>query len=123
LIGVEDNNHGHSTNLKLRELGYPHLYYRQDVDNRTRRRTAKLGWKTDSVTKPVMIDSLEQACRDGAKINCKETVDEMCTYVRDEKGEYGAQEGCFDDRVISAAIAQELRKRQGLARMFPSLNQ
>jgi hypothetical protein len=38
----------------------------------------------------------------------KDTIIEMQTYIVDEKGGYNATEGCFDDRVMSYAIAGEM---------------
>ena len=39
------------------------------------------------------------------------TINEMTTYVYDAKGAMNAQEGCFDDQVMSYMIAQEMRVR------------
>ncbi|MDO2567807.1 hypothetical protein Q2U91_26980, partial [Escherichia coli] len=36
---------------------------------------------------------------------------EMNTYVYDAKGSMNAQEGCFDDQLMSYMIAQEMRAR------------
>ena len=52
LIGVEDNNHGGTVNRALRRLGYPNLYYRQELDDRGSRKTQRLGWLTNIVTRP-----------------------------------------------------------------------
>lgn len=120
LIGVEANKDGGTVNTRLRNDGYPHLFYRQEFENRTNRRTSKLGWLTTSATKPVMINSLGDAARDGAHIPSRETVQEMMTFVIHDDGSVGAQYGCHDDRVIASAIAQEMRKRQGIERQFPN---
>ena len=37
-----------------------------------------------------------------------ETVKEMQTYVIEDNGATNAQEGCFDDRVMSYGIAQQM---------------
>lgn len=121
LIGCEDNNHGGTVNRALRRMGYPHLFYRREIDDRTNQKTEKLGWLTTSVTKPVMVDSFAQACRDGAVIPSKETIEEMCTFVVDDAGKMGAQQGTFDDRVIASCIASEIRKHSGMERIYSNL--
>jgi hypothetical protein len=121
LIGVEDNNHGATTNRALRRVAYPSLFYRKEIDDRTNQKTEKLGWLTTSVTKSVMLDSLTQACRDGAIVPSKETVEEMCTFVVNDAGKMGAQSGMNDDRVIASSIASEIRKYSGIERLLPAL--
>jgi hypothetical protein len=121
LIGVEDNGHGASVNRALRRLAYPNLFYRKEIDDRTNQRSEKLGWLTTSVTKPVMVDSFAQACRDGAIVPSKETVEEMTTFVVNDAGKMGAQSGTFDDRVIASSIASEIRKYSGIERLLPAL--
>ena len=122
LVGVEANNHGLTTLMTLRRLGYPRIYYRKDVDSRTKRITEKIGWRTDTRTRPLMIDGLSTALNEGAKIRSKETVEELMTFVVGADGKAEAQEGCFDDRVIASAIAVQMHKQAGLSRIFSSLN-
>src|SRR5262249_8494177 len=118
LLGCEDNFHGATVNRALRRLGYPNLFYRKEIDDRTNQKTEKLGWLTTSVTKPVMVDSFAQACREGAIVPSKETVEEMCTFIRDERGKMGGQPGMHDDRVIASCIASEIRKYSGLSAIY-----
>src|SRR5262249_26767826 len=47
LIANEDNPGGHGNTVNRRLLNvhhYPHLYYRQEIDDRVKRRIQKLGW-------------------------------------------------------------------------------
>lgn len=44
-------------------------------------------------------------------IRHKGTIDEMHTYVIDERGRYNAQDGCNDDKVMSYMIAKEMASR------------
>ncbi len=120
LLGVESNNHGHATLARLKQLNYPRLYWHKSVDTRTRRPTQKLGWPTDVKTRPEMIDDLAALLSD---VIChdKDTIDELMTYVVGDNGESGPEEGCFSDRVISKAIAAQMRKRGGLGGILPSL--
>jgi hypothetical protein len=110
-LGVERNNHGHSTLNTLRNVcRYPQLYYhvRYDAGRQT---SALLGWPTDQSTKPILVDDLAAAIADGAIIiRSPALVDECLTFVADGSSQQ-AQEGKSDDRVIAAGIAWQVRKR------------
>jgi hypothetical protein len=47
---------------------------------------------------------------------CKESLDELYSFVIHEDGSYGAQVGQYDDRVMSRAIAGEMLYAQGYGR-------
>ena len=121
LIGVEDNNHGGTTNRALRRLSYPHLFYRQGLDDRGARKVQKLGWRTDTASRPIMIDDLAGLLRDGFSCPSKQTIEEMMSFVVKPDGKAEAEEDCFDDRVIASAIAVQVHKTGSLERIFPSL--
>ncbi len=113
LLGVEINNHGLSTLHSLRRLEYPRLYYRRNLSDRTGRETNEMGWRTMVNTKALMIDELAAAIRQGHDYGGivvwgTETIAEMKTFVRDPDGKtHGSP---HDDRVISLAIATQMRK-------------
>lgn len=111
LLGVEANNHGLTTLTILKQMNYPHIYYRKVLGDRTQKTTTKLGWHTSVKSKPLMIDELATWIRDrDIRLNSKELVEECLTYVIDENGATNAQEGCLDDRVTSFAIALQMYK-------------
>lgn len=106
--GVEANNHGLTT-LTLLKNRYPNLYRREVFDERSRRRTHKLGWLTTAATRPLMIDALGRVLRERTlQLHDQETVSECMTFVFDRNGRMDAQEGCFDDRVMALAIAVQM---------------
>ena len=111
-LGVERNNHGHSTlNTLLHTCGYPNLYRHADYNN-PHDRYGQLGWPTDAKTKPVMTDGLAAAiAEDAITLHCSELIDECFSYVVTESGSTEAQPGHHDDRVVAAAIAWQVRKR------------
>jgi hypothetical protein len=113
LIGVEVNSSGLTTAKTLQRNSYPRIYYRRTLDDQNRNRvTTKLGWRTTSSSKPLMIDDLNKALREGElTVYCEFTVAELTQFVRDEKGKMGGSP--FDDRVISLAIAQQMRQHAG----------
>jgi len=110
LIGVERNNHGLTTLTKLKDKRYRNLFVQTDLERRAgEKSTKKLGWLTTTRTKPLAVDHLASLLREGTHgIANRETVLEMQTYVIDDKGATNAQDGCFDDRVMSYAIEQQM---------------
>lgn len=110
-LAVESNHRSGETVLRKldRELQYPALYYSRQMNTRSNRITPKLGWLTSKITRPVMLDELSEAVREGTVlIYSPDTIREMFTFVRDDEGRPGAQEGAHDDRVISLAITLQV---------------
>lgn len=108
LLAVEANNHGLTTNIKLRDMQYANLYVQTSLDDRgsSEKETRKLGFATTSRSKPYIIDNLSALLREGLSgIACKETINEMQTYIILPNGSLSAPQNCNDDRVISYAIA------------------
>ena len=109
LLGVEANSFGLNTNRDLQKLRYPRIFVRRalnevgaydDVQN-------TIGWYTSSVTKPILVGDLEKALRTGTVVlRDAETIKELITYVRDEKGATNGSP--FDDQVISLGIANQM---------------
>lgn len=110
LVGVEVNNHGLTTVQSLRNKSYPNLYMREtNEENQFQERTAVMGWRTDKKTKPVIINNLGRAIREGDIIDLDVVFLSECqTYVIDDQGYTNAQEGQFDDTVMAKAIALEM---------------
>lgn len=106
--GVEANNHGLTTLTALKGR-YQYLYRREIFDERSRRRTEKLGWLTTVRTRPLMIDCLARAIREGELVvRDEETLSELLTFSYDKNGRACAQEGCRDDRVFALAVALQM---------------
>lgn len=113
LLGVERNNHGHAVLLALTALEhYTHLYRHVEYD-RVRKTASQgpIGWQTSSKSKPIMIDGLATAIREGRPFRNRAFVAEARTYAVLENGDMGAQGALFDDRVVAYGIAEQLRKR------------
>jgi hypothetical protein len=116
LVGVEVNNHGLTTVQSLRNKSYPRLYMREtSEENQFQERTAVMGWRTDKKTKPIIINNLGKAIREGAIIDLDIVFLSECqTYVVDDQGYTNAQEGQFDDTVMAKAIALEMANYNSL---------
>ena len=110
LIGPEINNHGLAVIQRLRDLFYSNLYKREKgLDEVFETSTTKFGWKTTTITKPLAIDYLAEAIREGlVKDEDIVFVEEAFSYVRDEKGRTNAEDGTHDDTIMAKAIALQL---------------
>lgn len=106
--GVEVNNHGYATCVAMANAGYPNMYYRTAYDDRTMRPTQKIGWRSQSNTKPLMIDHLRKALREEIQLVDRETIAELLTFVQDPDGKtHGSP---FDDQVIALGLANMMRQ-------------
>lgn len=110
LMGVENNNHGLSTLQTLRRLGYSPLYRQRPVNQRTPGTMGEiLGWRTSNVSKPLAIDELNKALRDGElHFWDVEGHVELRSFVRDGDGKMHGSP--HDDRVMALAIANQMLK-------------
>jgi len=104
---VENNNHGILTVTRLgKDHAYPNLYFETSVDKQTEDETVIFGFRTTVKTKPLIIDQLRAALREGEMtLNDKLTIRELLTYVVTEEGKMEAEKGCHDDCVMSLALA------------------
>jgi hypothetical protein len=106
-IIVENNSHGILTCTRLgKDMAYPNFYTEVQHDKLTDRETVKLGFSTTAKTKPLIIDQLRASAReDELELNDKTTIREMMTYIVTESGAMQAENGCYDDCVMSLALA------------------
>ena len=107
-LGVERNNHGHSTlNTLNNVLNYKNLYKEQEIGKVRNKITDKWGWLTTAKSKFLMLDELDTAIREGTiKINSKKTLEQL----REVQVENGKVDINGKDRVASLAIAWQMIK-------------
>lgn len=111
LIGIEANFDSFPIR-ELQRLGYPHQFVREAVDTYTGKHEKRFGFKTTSLTRPTIISRLIAIVREHCDtINDKDTLEEMLTIVRNEKGRIEAPEGGHDDQMMGLAIAHEVREQ------------
>ena len=104
-VAVENNNHGLTTLKAIQRLEYYNIYFTKTYDKVTDTISQKIGWSTNSKTKPMIIDKLAEYVREKyIGIPDSEIITECLSYVIDDKGSTNAQEGTFDDCVMSTAI-------------------
>lgn len=112
LIGIESNFSSYPIK-ELERLNYPNQYVRITEDTYTYKTRHSFGFKTTQVTRPVIIAQLVHMMRENiALINDRNTLEEMLTFVRNEKGRAEAQKGAHDDLIMALAIAYYIRQQQ-----------
>jgi hypothetical protein len=113
IIAVERNNHGHAVLLELDEhLRYPNLY---------RHRDNKLGFLTDRITRPIMINAIIDAVDNRTvTFNDKAFLNECLTLVNDE-GKIQAAPGKHDDMIFATAIALQVCIEAGPIELYKNI--
>ena len=98
---------------RLEHRHYTKVYVRPTEDSYTHKPSQSLGFKTSSLTRPVIIAGLVEVVREHPEwINDQDTLNEMLTFVRNEKGRPEAEQGAHDDCVMALAIAYYCRDQQ-----------
>lgn len=110
LVAIE-SNFSTFPNMELQRLKYPHLYMREKYDRILTDVQMKFGFRTTSLTRPIIIAQLVEIVREHIELfNDRETLQEMLSFVK-LKGKPQASEGAHDDLVMALAIAFEALKQ------------
>jgi hypothetical protein len=109
-IAIESNpgGGGLSTNKQIYKLHYPkrRIYFSRVVDRIKNIKTKKIGFRTTSSTRRLIIAALKAHIRTMAgELYDAEIINECMTFIVTENGREEAEKGCYDDCVISLAIA------------------
>lgn len=111
LIGVEANFDTFPIRL-LEQMSYYNQFVREQQDTFTGAIKKAYGFRTDSLSRPRIISQLIEIVREHTYLfNDKQTLQEMLTFVRNEKGRPEAQAGAYDDCVMAMAITHEIKKQ------------
>lgn len=103
VLGVERQNHGHAVIERVCDLGYQNLYYHID---------GKIGWSTDKVTRPLMLEEMYDSIVDGVDnrwVRDRDMLKEALTFTR-QGTKWEASPGSHDDCLIKWMIALMVRK-------------
>ena len=114
---TERNNHGLTTISVANQIGL-NQYYQGNWQKGYETPTQMIGFKTTSLTKPQIINQLNEAILESEfRDKDKEFWSECLTFARDEKGGMSAQgkskdpsTKCYDDRIISKALSLHCHK-------------
>lgn len=107
LLVVESNNHG-GTVLSQLKGRYPNLFMRREWSKIDGRMVPEYGWRTDTRTKPRLLDALARALREELWLPPEQVIREMMTIVLKPDQKVEAMVGYFDDAVIAAGIALQV---------------
>ena len=111
LIGIESNFDTYPIK-EIQRLGYVWQYVREAVDTYTGKTEKRFGFRTTSLTRETAISRLIEIVREHVYlINDKDTLEELLTIVRNEKGRIEAPEGGHDDQMMGLAIAHAIREQ------------
>lgn len=111
LIGIEANFDSYPI-MELQRLGYIWQYAREAQDTYTGKTEKRYGFKTTLLTRPTIISALVEIVREHTDlINDSETLEELLTITRSEKGRIEAPEGGHDDMMMALAIAHHIRSQ------------
>lgn len=112
LLAVEVNFSTYPVKL-LDLMGYTNQYVRQVEDQFDGRIRHAYGFRTDRLTRPVIISELIRILRsDLSTVFDEATLLEMLTFIRNEKLRPEAEAGAHDDCVMALAIAHYVRPQQ-----------
>jgi hypothetical protein len=111
LIGIETNFDTHPIK-ELQRLNYPKQYVREVLDTYTNKTEKRFGFRTDRLTRPTIISNLVEIVRDHCEtISDRETLEELQTIIKNEKGRIEAPAGGHDDMMMALAIAHHIRSQ------------
>lgn len=111
LIGIEANFDSYPI-MELQRLGYLKQYVREAQDTYTGKTEKRFGFKTTSLTRPTILAKLIEIVREHCEtINDKDTLEELLTIIRNEKGRIEAPQGGHDDQMMGLAIAHHIREQ------------
>ena len=115
LIGIESNFDSYPIR-ELQRLGYTNQYIREQQDTYTGKLEKKYGFRTTMITRPVIISRLIEIVREHTELlNDLDTIEELLTIIRNEKGRIEAPVGGHDDQMMGLAIAHEIRNQVSFA--------
>lgn len=111
LIGIESNYDSYPI-MELQRLGYENQYIREQFDTYTGKLKKSFGFRTTSITRPVIISALIEIIREHTDLIQDEvTINELLTIIRNERGRIEAPEGEHDDLMMALAIAYYIREQ------------
>lgn len=126
LIAIEANFDSYPIR-ELQRIGYVNQFVREQPDTYTGKMEKRFGFKTTSLTRPTIISNLIQIVREHTDtLNDKDTLEELLTIIRNEKGRIEAPENGHDDQMMGLAIAHEARNQvsftQEAINVYPHFN-
>ena len=95
------------------------MYVRKKEDTYISKHEKAFGFKTTSITRPLILANLQEIVKDEVeKINDKDTLREMLTFIVNRNGRAEAEDGYHDDLVMALAIAYYVRPQQTMKKII-----
>lgn len=113
VVAYERNNGGHYEAERLETMNRLGKFsmFKMEIPGQDPN-TFKLGWETNSQTRPLMLGDLRQAVNKGVvTLYHNETVEELHSFITNKNGKPEAESGAHDDLVMSLAIAYQVYLR------------
>jgi len=106
---VESNSMGIATLQKLDAMGYVNLYKQTKIANVSNDEGERLGFRTTSATKPVIIGNLKNLIEnEEVRIPSPIMIQELKDYISTATGKTEAAPGSHDDSVMALAMGCEV---------------
>jgi len=104
-ICCESNKDGIHVN-KLLDERYSYIFYKVILNEKTQRKTRKVGWLTDSISRPIMIGDFAKVVRERLMTNYSyDSAQEYMNFVINKRGKPEHKFGANDDVVFADALA------------------
>lgn len=93
----------------LNRNGKYRIFKMPSYGKETNKTTDKIGWDTNTATRPKMLQDLKQAIdKEALKLYDETTVKELFTFIISKTGKPQAEDNAHDDLVMALAIAWQL---------------
>ncbi len=113
LIALEMNFDSHPQKV-LEYLGYSNFYVREKMDTYTGKVKQSYGFRTDGVSRPVLVGKLIEYVRDYLHlIHDRDTLMECLSFIRNDDGRAEAEQGEHDDLVMGLGVTLMARGQGG----------
>jgi phage terminase large subunit len=90
---------------RLEDMGYINLYVREQVDTYTRHVQKKFGFRTTTITRPLILDALKEIVNEHTELIEDPTFFQEClSFAKNDRGKPEATSGAHDDCVMAMAI-------------------
>jgi hypothetical protein len=90
---------------RLEDMGYINLYVREQVDTYTRHVQKKFGFRTTTITRPLILDALKEIVNEHTELIEDPTFFQEClSFAKNDRGKPEATTGAHDDCVMAMAI-------------------
>lgn len=107
MLIVEKASAGHTVVDKVRhDFGYINMFKYKAYDQKSGKARRKVGWETNSKSKPLMILNMQEMFETGqCLINSRDLLNEMKMFQSTDDGKLSAPNGQHDDCVMAFAMA------------------